>query len=94
MKIIAKGNIKHDGTLYTKGKTFDIDDEPGQILVDSKVASVVGGKAAKEVPGDDTPTMDWKREQLDEHAESIGITDPQGLPNKEAVFDRIQEAKK
>ncbi len=93
MKIKAISNIKHDGTLYPKGKTFDIEDEPGQILVDSKVASVVGGKAAKEDPVDDAPTMDWTRTQLNEHAESIGITDPQGLPNKEAVFDQIQEAK-
>ena len=35
-----------------------------------------------------TPSMDWTRAELDDHANSLGI-DTTNLPNKEAVLDAI-----
>lgn len=38
-----------------------------------------------------TPSMDWTRAELDDHANQLGI-DTTSLPNKEAVLDAINNS--
>jgi hypothetical protein len=38
------------------------------------------------------PSIDWKRDELDDYARGKGIETPENLPNKQAVLDAIHKA--
>ena len=90
MKVKALGNIKHDGTLYTKGDELEVSNAQAKVLVEGGSAKKAGSSTGND-QSDDVPTMNSTREELDAFALEAGITDPEGLPNKQDVLEAIQE---
>lgn len=46
--------------------------------------------AAGRLAPEGTPSLEWSRRDLDAKAVSVGIDNPQKLPNKQAVIDAIE----
>ncbi|AVO21714.1 hypothetical protein SEA_JEON_11 [Mycobacterium phage Jeon] len=53
-------------------------------------APAVEAPAEAEVPAEpEGPSLSWSRDELNAHAEIIGVENPENLPNKQAVLDAI-----
>ncbi|QBP32585.1 hypothetical protein SEA_GODPHATHER_12 [Mycobacterium phage GodPhather] len=53
-------------------------------------APAVEVPAEAEVPAEpEGPSLSWSRDELNAHAEIIGVENPESLPNKQAVLDAI-----
>lgn len=72
-----------EGREIHGGSEFAVEDERAEDLLTQMHVSV------REVPTPDD-LMELKRSQLNEIAAEAGVTDPDKLPNKEAVIDALR----
>ncbi|MGH2360441.1 MAG: hypothetical protein ACRDGM_07855 [bacterium] len=73
---------------------FVADAEP-QPVVTVETEGAIEQVADQEPPtgeaGTDVPSLDWTRADLNAYAVTIGIGDPESLPNKWSVLDAIED---
>lgn len=83
-----------------KGEEFEVDTDQAKRHEELGAVAKAGSKAAKEAdtpppPGTSTSTdelMKLNRDDLNAQATSLGVAEPDKLPNKQAVADAIAAA--
>lgn len=58
--------------------------------IDTRPPNPQGEVADIEVPVDDVDLSSLTRDELNDHARSAGVENPEGLPNKQAVIEAIE----
>lgn len=87
VKVIS--NLKHNGTLHKAGDVFDLDEKYVDEL--KGIVEVVDGeKAPEENAPEEVNLENKKRDALDKIAKSVGIKNPEELPNRNAVIEAIE----
>ena len=101
MNIRILSNVKHNGKRYEKGDEIKgLTDEYALALIEAGAAEDIDKKAASperkktkrqaKKKDDKTPSLDWTRAELEEHAEGLGMKDVQKFANKKELLEAIE----